>query len=129
MDAVGINRSLSIYTAQVKDEWGVSGSVTNFAENHSLGFLGGARLQERLKCQEGGSGCQECVAAQPVVWREGWVEDRDSLPTARDWQGSSREDLGPRREVCVLTVGEPLQPRVTGEASVVTARNCPPQSL
>lgn len=84
MDAVCINRSLSIYTARVKDEWGVSGSVTNFAQRTTvLGFLGGARLQERLKCQEGGAGCQKCMAAQPVVWREGWVEDRDSLPAAR----------------------------------------------
>ena len=52
-----------------------------------------------------------------------------SKRNAADWHGSSREDLGPRREVYVLPVGEPLQPRVTGEASVVTARNCPPQSL
>ena len=52
-------------------------------ENHSLGFLGGARLQERLKCQEGGAGCQKCVLAQPVVWREGWVEDMETLPAAR----------------------------------------------
>lgn len=70
-------------------------------ENHSLGFLGEARLQERLKCQEGGAGCQKCVAAQPMVWREGWVEDRDSLPAARG----------------MLQVGKPRRPW-TEEGSV-----------
>lgn len=40
--------------------------------SHSLGLLGGAGLQELLKCQvggggeDGGMGCERCLVAQPM---------------------------------------------------------------
>lgn len=103
------------------------GSVTNFAQRTTvLGFLeepdsGAAEMS-------GGWGGLPEVCVGPARGVEGWVEDMETLPAAGMLQVGKEQPRRPwtrRGSLCLSTVGESLQPRVTGEASIVTARSCP----